>query len=327
MLGIAEDPRIENAVGPEEVHDRLRDLQLALDECPTSPVRLPFATAGSSASSSIDRKTRCCIPIPPAASAEAAEVNGVVSTLVTQYREKERLLANHLSPVDQRIQTFLFDYLQDVPVAKLPARTFIWICTGMARALSLPVDRRPFQFRNHQLLSRRQGVLHNPRSDRRTTQGFFTSPKAACRFPPTRSRCRKAFRRLLGARCVPTDVLACLSPPRRQSRRMLHLAAAAPDCLPGRPDPSPEKTMETGFFAPGSLVSNLDFVESIFRQRRRSNLPENDAALDAEHWTGHTGCVILAPHLTRLTRRTAGLPHWEEATERQRRDGMCWKDE
>ena len=26
-------------------------------------------------------------------------------------------------------------------------------------------------------------------------------------------------------------------------------------------------------------------------------LPENDAALDPEHWTGHTGCVILAPHL------------------------------
>ena len=77
---------------------------------------------------------------PPVASAEAAGVNEVVSTLVAQYREKERLLANHLCPVDQRIQTFLFDYLQDVPVARLPLRTFILDRPGMARALSLPVD-------------------------------------------------------------------------------------------------------------------------------------------------------------------------------------------
>ena len=54
---------------------------------------------------------------------------------------------------------------------------------------------------------------------------------------------------------------------------------------------------------------------------------ERDSGLDAEHWTGHTGCVILAPHLTKVTRKSAGLPAWDQATERQRRDGMCWKDE
>ena len=41
-----------------------------------------------------------------------------------QSREKDRLLGNYLCPADQRIQTFLYDYLQDVPVTKLPARTF-----------------------------------------------------------------------------------------------------------------------------------------------------------------------------------------------------------
>ena len=54
-------------------------------------------------------------------------------------------------------------------------------------------------------------------------------------------------------------------------------------------------------------------------------LPENDAALDPESWTGHTGCVILAPHLIRVTKREVGFPHWDDATERQRRDGMCWQ--
>ena len=57
--------------------------------------------------------------------------------------------------------------------------------------------------------------------------------------------------------------------------------------------------MEVRFFVPGNLVSNLDFVESIFGNAGDPLLPENDAALDTEHWTGHTGCVILAPHLTR----------------------------
>ena len=56
-------------------------------------------------------------------------------------------------------------------------------------------------------------------------------------------------------------------------------------------------------------------------------LPENDAALDSEHWTGHTGCVILAPHLTKVTKKAAGLPPFDQATARQRRDGMCWKNE
>ncbi len=73
-------------------------------------------------------------------------------------------------------------------------------------------------------------------------------------------------------------------------------------------------------------MSNLDFVESIFGNAGDPNLPENDAAADVEHWTGHTGCVILAPHLTRCTKKSLGLPNWDDATERQRRDGMCWRE-
>ena len=42
----------------------------------------------------------------------------------------------------------------------------------------------------------------------------------------------------------------------------------------------PEKTMEIRFFAPASLISNLDFVESIFGNAGDPHLPENDAALD-----------------------------------------------
>ena len=84
--------------------------------------------------------------------------------------------------------------------------------------------------------------------------------------------------------------------------------------------------MEIHFFAPGGLISNLDFVESIFGNAGDPYLPENDAGLDVEHWTGHTGCVVLGPHLTQLTKRQLGLPAWDVATRRQQRDGMCWHD-
>ena len=100
-----------------------------------------------------------------------------------------------------------------------------------------------------------------------------------------------------------------------------------PIVCPEVPGFMPEKSMEIRFLAPGSLVSNLDFVESIFGNAGNPFLPENDAGLDPEHWTGHTGCVILAPHLTKVTKKELGLPHWDDATERQRRDRMCWKDE
>jgi len=68
-------------------------------------------------------------------------------------------------------------------------------------------------------------------------------------------------------------------------------------------------------------------VESIFGNGGNPFLPKFDSALDVEHWTGHTGCVILAPHLTTFSKKELGLPHWDDASQRQRKDGMCWKHE
>ena len=99
-----------------------------------------------------------------------------------------------------------------------------------------------------------------------------------------------------------------------------------PLVCPAVPKVSPEKRLEIRFFAPAGLVSNLDFLESIFGNAGDPFLSENDAGLDVEHWTGHTGCVILAPHLTRLKKKDVGLPHVSEATEAQKRDGMCCAD-
>ncbi|MDI1319631.1 MAG: hypothetical protein PSW75_05475, partial [bacterium] len=102
----------------------------------------------------------------------------------------------------------------------------------------------------------------------------------------------------------------------------LHLR---PVVVPAVPGFTPQRSMETRFFAPGSLVANLDFVESIFGNAGDPNLPDHDAALDPAGWSGHTGCIILAPHLNSVTKRDLGLPAHTDATPRQQRDGMCWK--
>ena len=90
------------------------------------------------------------------------------------------------------------------------------------------------------------------------------------------------------------------------------------------PGVTPRKTMEVRFLVPGNLVSNVDFIERIFGNGGDPHLPESDAGLDIEGWTGHTGYVILAPHLPTLTKKELGLPHFDEATERQKRDRICW---
>lgn len=74
-------------------------------------------------------------------------------------------------------------------------------------------------------------------------------------------------------------------------------------------------------------MSNLDFVESIFGNAGNPYLRKNDSSLCYDSWTGHTGCIILAPHLVNIRKKDLGLPHISEATERQKRDGMCWSDE
>ncbi len=270
------------------------------------------------------------IGCPTVTSADDSEFTDLLSALLAHQRESTRLLANYLCPADQRIQTFLYDYLQELPVAKLPLETFVLDRAGLARMLSLPLGRDEFASDIVNSYRVRQGVLHNPKSDRRTTQGIFHITEGGLPIPDDKQSVPKAvFAKLLSQ---------ALAPPRDLLRLPFTVGQTAPaECFvslflrpavcPEVPGFTAEKTMEIRFFAPGNLVSNLDFVESIFGNAGDPYLPETDAGLDVDHWTGHTGCVILAPHLAGITKKTAGLPHWNDATERQRRDEMCWRDE
>lgn len=252
----------------------------------------------------------------------------------------EKKLADYVSdsglsvpaPIDQRIEQFLNDYLKDVSPEKpvqLPRKTFVLGRAGMARELSLPPDKDVFVSEIISSYRVKQGVLHNPQKDRRTTQGVFHIADGGLPVPDDKIEVPRAvFKKLLEAALKPPADLSEIPYTSTRANKTGGFISLLmrPMVCPEVPGALKARTMEVRFFAPGNLVSNLDFVESIFGNAGDPSLPENDASLDTEHWTGHTGCVILAPHLITLLKKDVGLPHYDKATERQKRDGMCWKN-
>jgi len=256
----------------------------------------------------------------------------MADSVLKRYARLRRLLSAYRCPADQRIQQFINNYLNEngvTEVVELPGTTLVADKPGMAREMSLPLKGDHFHSEivdSYRLL---QGALHNPKSDRRTTKGVFHIVAGGLPVPADKKE-------------VPAGVFAALlkeafNPP--EWLLELPVTSAEPEkaalwvSLLLRPTVRPEvkgllpaKSLEVRFFAPGGLVSNLDFVESIFGNGGDPFLPENDAALDIDHWTGQTGCIILAPHLVGLTKKALGLPHVDQASERQIRDGMCWTD-
>ncbi|HQZ10670.1 MAG TPA: hypothetical protein PLN51_10790, partial [Ornithinibacter sp.] len=262
---------------------------------------------------------------------EDTEAAHLAAPILARQRELSRRLADRLCAADGRIQAFLDDYLADTGEhPQLPRRTLVLDQPGLARELSLPFDGDTFSsplLSSYRLVN---GVLHNPANDRRTTAGVFHIAEGGLPIPDDKIAVPKAvFAKLLGLAFQPPEVDMVLPYSANQPNPAacfvsLHLR---PLVAPEVPGSVREKRMETRFIVPGGTVANLDFVEGIFGNGGDPYLPENDASLAPETWTGHTGCVILAPHLIRVTKKELGLPHVDDATERQQRDGMCWSSE
>ena len=270
---------------------------------------------------------------PPCLEGDSDDFLAVARNLLQSYREKSRLLSGYLCPPDQRIQTFLDEYLKDAAdgsVPRLPENTLILDRHGVARELSLPVNKNEFKGDYVSSYRLRNGILHNPVSDRRTTKGLFHVAEGGLPIPGDKKAVPKiTFSRLLREALNPPEHLMHLpfAAGQPQEAAMFVSLLLHPVICPEIPGREAEKVMEIRFFAPGGLVSNLDFVESIFGNGGNPVLASNDVGLDAERWSGHSGCVILAPHLTRFTKKELGLPHRDKATPRQQADGMCWEDE
>ena len=269
--------------------------------------------------------------VPAPAGVGDPRTDRLVSPILARQREMTRRLSGRLCAADRRIQAFLDSYLDGAAERpRLPAATFVLDQPGLARALSLPLDATSFTSPYVESYRVLQGVLHNPRNDRRTTAGVFHIAEGGLPIPDDKKAVpRDVFARVLAAALdAPADLLTLpWTSTRPDPARCFVSLLLRPVVVPEVPGVTGERTMEIRFIAPGGLVSNLDFVEGIFGNGGDPYLPENDASLAPETWTGHTGCVILAPHLTALTKKELGLPAWEEADERRRRDGMCWREE
>lgn len=253
--------------------------------------------------------------------------------LLGSYHQRLKKLDLVRSPVDSRIEQFLADHFAhlslDQPL-RLPDSTIILDRHGLAREMSLPIDRSSYSNPYVSSYRVRNGVLHNPLHDRRTTSGTFHVTVGGLPIPrDKRAVPQRTFAALFQAAMNPPEEILELpfTASGGEPARSFVSLLLRPLVRPEVPGVCSEKRMEVRFVAPGTLVSNLDFVESIFGNAGDPFLPENDAALDVDHWSGHTGCVILAPHLIKLRKKDVGLPHFDDATERQREDGMCWQSE
>lgn len=269
------------------------------------------------------------LPLPDAGAAGRAV--DLVRPILARQRELNRRLAHRLPAVDSRIQGFLDSYLDGTGTTPcLPRQTLVLDQPGLARQMSLPVDGDTFSsdlLTSYRLVN---GILHNPANDRRTTKGVFHVAEGGLPIQDDKIAVpRDVFGRLLEHAFQPPAeamVLPYTSETPERPTCWVSLLLR-PIVVPEVPGFTVERRMETRFFAPAALMANLDFVEGIFGNGGDPYLPENDSSLDPEHWTGHTGMVVLAPHLIHLTKKELGLPHYDDATPRQRRDGMCWRDE
>ncbi|MCU7495030.1 MAG: hypothetical protein HF314_03765 [Ignavibacteria bacterium] len=264
---------------------------------------------------------------------ENSEFIEIARDLIANHQEKNRLLSNYLCPADQRVQNFLDHYLSDLKLEepiRLPANTFMLDRHGIARVLSLPPDKGEFVSDIISTYRIKQGILHNPKNDRRTTKGVFHICEGGLPIPDDKIAVPKSVFAGLLHRALhpPKEIMKLPFTSSQQSQADVFVSLLLrPVVCPEVEGFTPEKSMETRFFVPGSLVGNLDFVESIFGNAGDPYLPENDAGLDVEHWTGHTGFILLAPQLTTVKKKELGLPHISRATERQKRDGMCYEND
>ncbi|MCH6255523.1 hypothetical protein MLD52_03115 [Puniceicoccaceae bacterium K14] len=253
--------------------------------------------------------------------------------LLRSVAEKNRLLKSYLCPIDQRIQNYLEDLFKDFDMDRktwVPTNAMVLERHGMARTLSLPPNSDKFESDIVSSYRVKQGILNNPKADRRTTKGVFHVAEGGLPIADDKKQVPlSVFAKLLDAALQPPEKLLELPFTSHQEDKACTFVSLMlrPLVGPSVLGVAEEKRMEVRFFAPGNLVSNLDFVESIFGNAGDPFLVENDSALDVKHWSGHTGCVILAPHLNKMKKKDLGLPHISEATERQKRDSMCWESE
>jgi len=217
---------------------------------------------------------------PTCAMEDDSQYLSIADSLLKKYTQQRRLLAQYRCPADQRIEDFLNSYLaingQNQPI-RLPGETFVLEQKGMARVLSLPYRADEFHSDYVDSYLIQQGVLHNPQNDKRTTKGVFHIAAGGLPVPADKLEVPiAAYSAILSlALASPDDLLSLPFMVNQPNPANLWVSLLLRPIV--RPEVAanlPEQTMEVRFFAPGGLVANLDFVESIFGNAGDPFLPE-----------------------------------------------------
>ncbi|MBT5705972.1 MAG: hypothetical protein HOI66_06575, partial [Verrucomicrobia bacterium] len=143
---------------------------------------------------------------------EGSKFHEIADGFLRHHRQRERLLSKYLCPADWRIQKWLDEYLYPVSAPiPLPARTFVLDRHGLARALSLPFEADEFHSEIVSSFRLRQGILHNPAKDRRTTKGVFHISEGGLPIPADKLQVPMiAFANLLRHALNPPETLLSL---------------------------------------------------------------------------------------------------------------------
>ena len=208
-------------------------------------------------------------PLPP-----DAPWTPLLAPIFARELEQNRRLAFRLSPTDARIQRFLTDYLAEIgPAPNLPQRALSLDQPGLARGLSLPADGDRFASPLLSSYRLRNGILHNPANDRRTTAGVFHIAEGGLPIPDDKKAVPKAaFARLLALALTPPEdsLLLPYTAGSDQPAGCFVSLLLRPLVVPAVPGFTAEKRMEIRFFAPGLAGVEPRFRREHFRQRRRS---------------------------------------------------------
>ena len=194
---------------------------------------------------------------PTCIDAESVDFMDTANDLLLTYVEKSRKLATtSYYPSDQRIQDFLNNYLADLEleqIPSLPTITFELDRHGVARELSLPIGEDHFVSESVSSFRVKQGVLHNPASDRRTTKGSFHVAAGGLPVPSDKKEVPKhTFAAMLSHAVNPPEDLLSLPFTANQPEpaRMFASLLLRPVVCPEIPGVEAEKSMEVRFFAP-----------------------------------------------------------------------------
>ena len=134
----------------------------------------------------------------------------LLDDIIKDYKEKRRMVDLNEVGIYRRINEFFRDYFGENP-PKCVTNSLILDHYGLAREMSLPPDSNTFKNEYVESYRIKQGVLHNPRNDRRTTQGSFHIVEGGLAIPYDKKAVPKeVFRNMYEAAVNPPEELMLL---------------------------------------------------------------------------------------------------------------------